>query len=83
VSRRALLEIYRAGIEAADGRRAVAAALRDEPLSPPVRVIALGKAAPAMALGALDVLGDGIVDGLCDQSKRRISTVCAPARYFS
>ncbi len=64
MSRRALLEIYRAGIEAADGRRAVAAALRDEPLSPPVRVIALGKAAPAMALGALDVLGDGIVDGL-------------------
>jgi glycerate 2-kinase len=64
VSRRALLEIYQAGIESVDGRHRTAAALREESLTGPVRLIAIGKAAPAMALGAIDVLGPRIADGL-------------------
>jgi hydroxypyruvate reductase len=55
-----LLGAYAAALAAVDGHRVVAQRLRREPLSGPVYVIALGKAAEAMASGALDVLGDRI-----------------------
>mgnify|MGYP001828513404 FL=1 len=65
MSRRDLLEIYQAGIVAADGRRRVAEALAGD--APPARglhLFAIGKAAPAMALGAHDAWGEAIDDGL-------------------
>lgn len=55
--RRTLLEIYQSALRAVDGRRCVAAALREAGLDGPAHAIALGKAAGAMLLGARDVLG--------------------------
>ena len=65
VSRRDLLEIYLAGIRAADGRARVADDLAGrEPPARPVRLIAVGKSAPAMARGALEAWAPHIVGGI-------------------
>jgi glycerate 2-kinase len=56
-----LLTLLQAALEAVDGRRCVREALRGEATSAaPVWVAAVGKAAPAMALGAHDALGGRI-----------------------
>jgi len=55
-----LLEIYRHALQAVSGRQAVAAYLRAHPLSSPVRLVAVGKAAQSMAEGAWEVLGERI-----------------------
>jgi len=63
--RELLLDCYRAALGAVEGRAAVARALRRRPLAPgPVRLIAVGKAAAAMARGAVDVLGDAVAGGV-------------------
>jgi len=62
--RHLLLDCYRAGLGAVDGRMRVRAALDHRPFTPPVALIALGKAAAAMAHGALDAWGAGIDRGL-------------------
>lgn len=59
-ARRLLLDIYRAALDAVDGARLVEEALRDLPLDGPVRLIAIGKAAGAMAEGAWRRLGTRI-----------------------
>lgn len=60
-----MLAIYRAALARVDGRRAVAQWLRDHPLAAGAwRVIALGKAASAMMLGARDILGTRLASGL-------------------
>ncbi|HUO94754.1 MAG TPA: DUF4147 domain-containing protein [Steroidobacteraceae bacterium] len=59
-----LLELYASACEAVDGRRAVRAALAGAPTTGPVTLIAVGKAASAMTLGALDVLGGRVERGL-------------------
>ncbi|MFQ5487145.1 MAG: glycerate kinase [Gammaproteobacteria bacterium] len=51
-----LLAIYHAALAAVEGRRRVATFLRAHPLSGPLYVIAIGKAAAAMVRGVLDVL---------------------------
>lgn len=72
-TRRALLDAYRAGISAVDPREAVIRNLSDkggnrvvdgDPIEGDVHVIALGKAACAMAAGAADALGDRLQGGL-------------------
>lgn len=58
-----LLELLHAGLERVDGRRCVRAALLARPLAPPgapVWAAAIGKAAGAMALGAIDALGSSL-----------------------
>jgi glycerate 2-kinase len=56
-----LLTLLQAALEAVDGRRCVREALRgDASCGAPVWVAAVGKAAPAMALGAHDALGGRI-----------------------
>lgn len=62
--RRHLLDFYRAALAAVDGRPCVARALKTTPLDAPVALMALGKAACAMAQGARDVLGDAIGSAL-------------------
>lgn len=62
--RRHLLDFYRAALVAVDGRTCVARALQTMPLDAPVSLIALGKAACAMAQGARDMLGDAIAAAL-------------------
>jgi len=58
-----LLSIYHAALEVVQGRESVAAWLRDQPQKDCRHVVAIGKAAAAMASGALDVL-DGQLDRL-------------------
>lgn len=61
---RMLLHAYASALGAVEGRGAVARALRGTPISAPTWTVALGKAADAMALGALDVLGSAAAGGL-------------------
>ena len=64
-ARRDLLAIYVAAVDAVRGRVCVRRELeRDAPGDGPVWLVAIGKAAQSMALGALDVLGGRIARGL-------------------
>jgi glycerate 2-kinase len=62
--RKDLYSIYRAALTTVDGRACVRAYLRVHPLSAPVAVLALGKAAAYMAAGAFDALGENIREAL-------------------
>lgn len=73
--RRLLLDLLRAALEATDGGRCVQAALTNMRFRPPVRAIAVGKAAAAMLRGARLALGELLEsallitrDGHCDDS---------------
>ncbi len=59
-----LLEIFRAALARVDGRRAVSRHLRALPPPPALSLVAIGKAAGSMALGAMDAWGTAVVDGL-------------------
>ncbi|HZF25446.1 MAG TPA: DUF4147 domain-containing protein [Steroidobacteraceae bacterium] len=59
-----LLEIWRQAVAAVDGRRRVREALTGVGPGAPWQVIAVGKAAAAMTLGAIDVLGTEIAAAL-------------------
>ncbi|MFZ0789512.1 MAG: DUF4147 domain-containing protein [Chromatiaceae bacterium] len=62
---RATLErLYWAALAAVDGRASVRRALGERPLSGPLWITAIGKAAESMTLGALDRLGDSCAGGL-------------------
>jgi glycerate 2-kinase len=56
-ARNLLLELWSAALVAVDGRACVRASLERTPLAGRCEVIAIGKAAAAMTLGALDALG--------------------------
>ncbi len=53
----ALVSLWQAGVDAVGGYASVAAALQDQPPAAPDQIIAVGKAAGAMAQAALDHLG--------------------------
>ncbi len=59
-----LLSIWQQALAAVDGRRRVREALADLPAGDPWQVIAIGKAAPAMTLGAIDALGSQVAHAL-------------------
>jgi hydroxypyruvate reductase len=59
-----LLDLYHAALSAVDGRRRVRAALGANRDAGPVHVLAIGKAAPGMTLGALDALGPRLARAL-------------------
>lgn len=59
-----LLRWFTAALAAVDGRQCVSTALADRTFSAPISLIAIGKAAVAMARGAQDVVGDQIESGL-------------------
>jgi len=61
-ARKELLEIFQAGVARVEGRNAVRLALRR--MQGEVSLVAIGKAAGSMAQGALQVLGESVVDGL-------------------
>lgn len=64
MDRRRLLDILEAGLRAADGRRCVRESLRRGRPPGPLHLIAAGKSAAHMTLGAVDALGVDIVDGI-------------------
>ena len=60
--RKNLLTIFSAALQAVNGRLRVREYLESHPIEGPVAVVAVGKAATAMALGVQDVLGERILD---------------------
>jgi hydroxypyruvate reductase len=62
--RNALIRIYHAALKRVEGRVAVAQWLKSNPMPAALRVIAIGKAAQSMVLGAYDVLDEGIEQAL-------------------
>jgi len=63
-ARHELLQIFQAALDRVEGRSMVRAFLQKNPGDGPVFLVAVGKAAQAMAMGAVDALGENIVDGL-------------------
>jgi hydroxypyruvate reductase len=59
-----LLAIFQAALAKVEGAAAVASWLRENPIESPLRLVAIGKAAQSMALGAQEVLGDQIESAL-------------------
>ena len=59
-----LLNVFQQGLAAVSGRHAVSAWLATHPLPGPFYLVALGKAADAMAAGALEEAGDRLAAGL-------------------
>ena len=62
--RELVLRAFAAAIDRVNGRKAVRRALAKAERRGPLHLIAVGKAAAAMAEGAIDVLGEVLVDGL-------------------
>lgn len=62
--RHALREWLTIALDAVEGARSVRRALSARPITAPVWVVAIGKAAESMTLGALDVLGDVCQGGM-------------------
>ena len=63
-TRQLVYELFQAGLAAVNGERCVADYLSRNPLQRPVSLVATGKAACAMARGAMAVLGRQVVNGL-------------------
>ncbi|HEX2667617.1 MAG TPA: DUF4147 domain-containing protein [Gammaproteobacteria bacterium] len=59
-----ILDLYRRALAAVEGRACVRDWLRVHPLGGPYHLVALGKAAGAMAAGALEADGEGLRSGL-------------------
>jgi hydroxypyruvate reductase len=63
-ARSQVLKIFEAGVSRVKGNNAVVEFLNNHPLSGEYHLIAVGKAASSMSLGALSVLKDNIIAGL-------------------
>lgn len=74
-----LLKILKSGLESVNGRRCVMDILQNQ-LQPAdqVRILAIGKAAESMCLGAIEVLGDKVKDGLLITRKDHIQQLDDP-----
>ena len=78
-ARRDLLEIYSAAVDAVRGQVCVRHELvRDPPAAGPVWLVAIGKAAESMALGALELLEEKGVFILEDTVRRGLTQVRWP-----
>lgn len=80
--RRQLLQIYRAALQEVAGDHAVAAWLQTHPLQGEWAVVAIGKAAAAMARGAQRVLGQQLVRGLVITKHGHSDPALAPDRFI-
>ena len=74
-SRDLLLSLFQQSLAAVNGRRAVHAWLATHPLRGPFYMVALGKAADAMAAGALEAAGDRLAAGLVITRRGFLDTV--------
>lgn len=59
-----LRKLFQAGVDAVGGQQATQRALREHHLHDKVHLVAVGKAADAMARGALNIIGEKLVSGL-------------------
>jgi len=59
-----LHELFQVGVDAVGGRQAAQRSLEQHTLADEVHLVAVGKAADAMAMGALAVIGEKLVSGL-------------------
>lgn len=73
-----LLEAFDAAIGRVNGERAVRRALATREFDQPVHLVAVGKAAAAMARGALASQGDRIRDGLVITKHGHLDGLCDP-----
>ncbi len=78
-----MLECYRSAIAAVDGRRCVSAHLAERPAPIGLRVVAIGKAASAMARGAIDAWGSAIMRGLVISKIGHIESALLRDRRFT
>ncbi|MCX7053937.1 MAG: DUF4147 domain-containing protein [Proteobacteria bacterium] len=79
--RNSLLDCYRAALVAVDGRRAVQQELTRRPLHGPWHVVAVGKAAAAMAQGAVAALDAQIAGGAIVVPVEHVPTGFNPAAH--
>jgi len=80
-ARKILLTCFRAALDAVDGRRAVREELTRRPLHGKWRLIAIGKAAAAMAQGAVDALGSQIAGGVIVVPAEHVPSGFNPAAH--
>jgi len=59
-----LLDLFQAGVDAVGGRQATQRSLEQHTLADKIHLVAVGKAADAMAMGALPVIGNRLVSAL-------------------
>ena len=78
-TRQLLLGAIDAALQAVNGRRCVHGFLQQHPINGSVCVIAIGKAAAAMAQGAMDVLGEQIHSGLVVTKRGQVDAEPEPA----
>ena len=80
-------EAFRRGLDAVDPRVAVNTALTSGheigPIEGPVILLAIGKAAHAMAQGAMDVLEDQVVAGVVVSADASADPACGRLRYLA
>ena len=81
--RRDLQAIFDAAVARVDGRASVRAHLQASPMSGPVHVVAVGKAAAGMAAGACDALGGAVADGLIITSRDYVPRGLLDGRPFT
>lgn len=75
--RMSLLEIFYAALRVVDGRRCVRKRLRQRPLKGQISLVAVGKAAAAMAAGAREIVGEHIVSALVISKSGHLDSVSA------
>jgi hydroxypyruvate reductase len=76
-----LLECFRAALVAVDGRRCVQHELARRPLRGPWHIVAVGKAAAAMAQGAVDALGPQVAGGMIVVPADHVPSGFSPASH--
>lgn len=69
------MELFQAGVDAVGGHQATRRALQEIELPARVHLVALGKAADAMAQGALEVLGERLLSGLVITKHQHLSEI--------
>lgn len=75
-----LLEMLQAALARVEGASAVAAWLQANPLDGPLQLVAVGKAAQSMAMGAEQVLGGGISRALIISKTGHLDPACCRQR---
>ncbi|MFK7852677.1 MAG: glycerate kinase [Granulosicoccus sp.] len=77
-----LLELFQAGVDAVGGRQAAYRVVQEASWDAPVHMVAIGKAADAMATGALAALGDSLVSALVITKHAHLSDTLPQDKRF-